>query len=105
MQFIPETATRIANEVGLTDFMLDDLYRPEISIRLGARYWAELIEVFGSPELALAAYNGGERNVERWRAKSELEDTESFVSDIGFTQTKAYVREVFGLFAKYAHLL
>ena len=105
MQFIPETATRIANEVGLTDFMLDDLYRPEISIRLGARYWAELIEVFGSPELALAAYNGGERNVARWRAKSELEDTESFVSDIGFIQTKAYVREVFGLFAKYAHLL
>ena len=105
MQFIPETATRIAQKIGLVAFQLDDLYQPEISIRLGAHYWAELMDTLGDPELALAAYNGGERNVERWRAKSNLRDIESFVSDIGFVQTKAYVREIFALYAKYAHLL
>ncbi len=105
MQFIPETATRIAQKIGMIGFQLDDLYQPEISIRLGAHYWAELMDTLGSPELALAAYNGGERNVERWRAKSKLKDMESFVSDIGFIQTKAYVRETFALYAKYAHLL
>ncbi len=104
MQFIPETATRIAREIGLVGFGLDDLYRPEVSIRFGAYYWAELMRKFHSPELALAAYNAGERNVERWRDKSNLKDMESFVSDIGFVQTKAYVREIFALYAKYAHL-
>ncbi len=104
MQFIPETAARGAAQVGIVDLELDDLYRPEISIRLGAFYWAELIEELEHPELALAAYNGGIENVRRWQAKSGTNDMVVFISDIGFVQTKAYVRDVFSIYAKYAHL-
>ena len=105
MQFIPETATLVATRLGMGDLEPESLYQPEVSIRLGAHYWAELIQELGAPELALAAYNGGVTNVRRWLAKSDSTDIEVFVSDIGFVQTKNYVREVFALYAKYAHLL
>jgi soluble lytic murein transglycosylase-like protein len=80
------------------------LYAPEVSIRLGAHYWASLMAEFGEPEMALAAYNGGPHNVRRWRAKSPGGEIELFVSDIGFIETKDYVRRVFELYARYAYL-
>jgi soluble lytic murein transglycosylase-like protein len=81
---------------------MDRLYDPAVSIQLGARYWASLMTDFNSPELALAAYNGGPDNVRRWKAKTPGDDTELFVADIGFTETKAYVMAVFSARAAYA---
>jgi soluble lytic murein transglycosylase-like protein len=104
MQFIPETAARMARELGMGDIAMDELYDPKVSIRFGAHYWSQLMEELGHPALALAAYNGGIENVRRWQAKSGTDDVDMFVSDIGFTQTKDYVMKVFALYAKYAHL-
>jgi len=102
MQFIPDTAEAIAGPVGIAGMTLDRLYEPEVSIQLGAYYWAELLTEFKSPELALAAYNGGPENVRRWRDKwPGGSDGELFVSDIGFTETKRYVQAVFGARAAY----
>jgi soluble lytic murein transglycosylase len=104
MQFIPETATAVATRMGMGEMSPDRMYQPEVSIRLGANYWAELLEEFGSPEMALAAYNGGPENVRRWSAKTRSTDPVVFLSDIGFTQTKDYVSRIFGLYARYRHL-
>ena len=102
MQFIPDTAEAIAGPVGIAGMTLDRLYEPEVSIQLGAYYWAELLTEFKSPELALAAYNGGPENVRRWRDKwPGGSDGVLFVSDIGFTETKRYVQAVFGARAAY----
>jgi soluble lytic murein transglycosylase-like protein len=58
MQLRPETARRY----GVTD-----IYDPEQNVRAGARYLSDLIARFGSNvELALAAYNAGEKAVERY---------------------------------------
>jgi soluble lytic murein transglycosylase len=104
MQFIPDTAQSIAVQAGIEDLTLDRLYDPETSIRLGAYYWATLLSEFKSPELALAAYNGGPDNVRRWRDKWPDSDGEFFVSDIGFTETKLYVQAVFSARAAYGRL-
>lgn len=104
MQFIPETANAVASRLGMGEMTPDRMYQPEVSIRLGANYWAELMDEFGSPEMALAAYNGGPENVRRWAAKTRSTDPVVFVSDIGFTQTKDYVNRIFGLYARYRHL-
>jgi len=101
MQFIPETAMALAPSAGMSNLTLERLYDPETSIRLGAHYWAELMEEFRHPELALAAYNGGPDNVRRWRDKWPGADLEFFVSDIGFIETKRYVQAVFGARAGY----
>jgi tetratricopeptide (TPR) repeat protein len=105
MQFIPETARDVGLQLGMVEIDLTrSLYEPEVSIRLGAHYWAFLMDEFPQPEMALAAYNGGPHNVMRWHAKSRSADPEVFVSDIGFVETKAYVRRVFELYARYAYL-
>jgi soluble lytic murein transglycosylase len=101
MQFIPETAEAIAPAAGVIDLTLDKLYDPETSIQLGAYYWASLLSEFKSPELALAAYNGGPDNVRRWQDKWPGSDGEFFISDIGFTETKRYVQAVFTARAAY----
>src|SRR5262249_58142155 len=54
MQLMPETALRYGVRT-------DDLQRPEINLRAGSRYLADLIRMFsGDLELALAGYNAGE---------------------------------------------
>jgi soluble lytic murein transglycosylase len=106
MQFIPETAGSVAQALGLEVLSMDRLYDPGISIKLGARYWSELLETFQYPEMALAAYNGGPDNVLRWKNKSANASfqPELFVADIGFVETKQYVMAVFAARAAYAYL-
>jgi soluble lytic murein transglycosylase-like protein/TolA-binding protein len=102
MQFIPETARAVAASVGMQDITLERLYEPAVSIQLGAAYWSALMQQLKSPEMALAAYNGGPDNVQRWMSKSP--DPELFVSDIGFVETKKYVMLVFAARAAYGLL-
>jgi peptidoglycan lytic transglycosylase len=102
MQFIPETARAVAAAVGMQDITLEKLYEPAVSIQLGAAYWSTLMQQLKSPEMALAAYNGGPDNVQRWMSKSP--DPELFVSDIGFVETKKYVMLVFAARAAYGLL-
>jgi soluble lytic murein transglycosylase-like protein/TolA-binding protein len=103
MQFIPETAETIGSELGLSDFSVEQLYDPAINIRMGARLWSSLIDKLKYPEMALAAYNGGPTNVERWKNKgmTSPDDLDMFVADIGFAETKKYVMAVFGARAAY----
>ena len=101
MQFIPETERAVGERIGMTGLTPDRLYDPELSIRLGAEYWSELMNEFHFPEMALAAYNGGPVNVRRWRDKLPNADVEFFVSDIGFPETKRYVQLIFGARAAY----
>ena len=106
MQFIPDTAHAIAAGAGFPGLTLDRLYDPHTNIRLGAYYWATLMNEFKYPELALAAYNGGPDNVRRWKDKLRATGTEMelFVSEIGFVETKRYVQAVFGARAVYGAL-
>jgi soluble lytic murein transglycosylase-like protein/TolA-binding protein len=103
MQFIPETAHTIANSLGLSDLTMDKLYDPAVSIQLGATYWSTLLDQLKSPEMALAAYNGGPDNAAKWMSKAS--DPDLFVADIGFTETKKYVMAVFAARAAYGSLL
>jgi soluble lytic murein transglycosylase-like protein/TolA-binding protein len=104
MQFIPDTAKEIAASAGIANLTLDRLYDADTSIQLGAYYWSQLMAEFKSPELALAAYNGGPDNVRRWKDKWPNSEGEFFVSDIGFTETKRYVQLVYGARIAYGRL-
>jgi soluble lytic murein transglycosylase len=102
MQFIPETAQAVGSSIGMPNVTVANLYEPAVSIQLGAAYWSTLMQQLKSPEMALAAYNGGPENVQRWLSKSS--DPELFVSDIGFVETKKYVMSVFAAHAAYSIL-
>jgi peptidoglycan lytic transglycosylase len=85
MQLTPSTARGIAIRTGGSQFHTDDLYNPEINIRYGAWYLANLFHKYRSERLVLAAYNAGQGNVDAWRARSE---------PIQFPETIAYVHRV-----------
>ena len=107
MQLIPQTASALQAASGVSELPLDKLYDPAVNIQLGAQLWSSLIERLKYPEIALAAYNGGLDNVERWRNKwaDASDDLELFVADIGFVETKRYVMAVFGAHAAYESLV
>jgi peptidoglycan lytic transglycosylase len=85
MQLQPATAKGIAVRTGGSRFVLSDLYNPELNIRYGAWYLHHLLAKYRDEKLALAAYNAGQQNVDRWRADG---------GGIRFSETRAYVDRV-----------
>ena len=86
MQLTPATAKGIAQYTGGHNFHLSDLTNPEINVRYGAWYLRHLLDRYGQNErLALAAYNAGEDNVDRWKREHV---------GIQFSETRDYVDKV-----------
>jgi len=104
MQIIAPTAKKLAKELDVPSFVIDDLYRPAVSIRFGAWYLRGLLEEFGRPELALAAYNAGESRVREWLEKSGTDELDLFVESIPFQETRQYVKRVMGSYHVYQAL-
>ena len=66
LQMIPPTSTQVAAAIG-EPFFPDQLYDPEINVRLGALYIGQLYAKFGREvQLTAGAYNGGPRMMARW---------------------------------------
>ena len=86
MQLQPTTAKGIAIRTGGSGFVVSDLYKPEINVRYGAWYLRHLLDKYhGDERTALAAYNAGQENVDRWLAKRE---------PVQFPETRAYVSRI-----------
>jgi soluble lytic murein transglycosylase len=85
MQLTPATAEGIAQYTGGSGFVLSDLDDPEINVRYGAWYLRHLLDKYRDERTALAAYNAGQDNVDRWRAAHE---------GVQFAETRAYVDRV-----------
>jgi soluble lytic murein transglycosylase len=92
MQLQPETAKGIALRTGGSRFRVDDLTNPEINVRYGSWYLRHLIDKYGDEELALAAFNAGQGNVDSWRRQGK---------GIAFAETRHYVDRVQELKAIY----
>ena len=71
-QLMPSTAKRM----GLNPYLLND------NIRGGIMYYKMMYKMFGSMELALAAYNAGPGNVKRYNAVPPYAETKRFVNKI-----------------------
>jgi soluble lytic murein transglycosylase len=93
MQLLPETGQGIADRTGGNEWQPDDLLNPELNIRYGSWYLRHLLDKYDDERLALAAYNAGQTNVDRWREEGV---------GIGFAETRHYVDRVQELKAIYA---
>lgn len=105
LQFIAETAERFAKAENLKNFELDDVYEPEIAVRLAVRYVAELQQMFGdNPQAIAASYNSGEQGVERWIFRANTKDVDALVAEIALPETKDYVAKVLCNYRAYQQL-
>jgi soluble lytic murein transglycosylase len=103
-QIIPPTADDIARRLGLTDFTHEDLYRPSISIPMGAFYLAFVGETTeADPPAMLAGYYAGPGNAQIWRAMSGG-DPDLFVEVIRLPDAKNYVQTAYEYFMEYREL-
>ncbi len=93
MQVMPKTASKLARQLKL-GYARARLTDPGYNLKLGSRYLADLIQAFGTPEAALAAYNAGEDRVAQWTAGQNYLETAEFVESIPFTETREYVQIV-----------
>ena len=95
MQILPSTAKFIARKSGGLTFELDDLANPQVNISYGAWYLRYLMRRYDRNEvLAVAAYNAGERNVDRWVRKAGGPKGFDATKDIPFPETRGYVDSV-----------
>jgi soluble lytic murein transglycosylase len=95
MQILPGTAQFIAHKSGGTAFELRDLGTPQINIAYGSWYLRYLIDHYGGNEtLAVAAYNAGENNVDKWVRRAGGEKSFNAKTDIPFPETRHYVASV-----------
>lgn len=93
MQLMDSTAEQIANkcQIKLTE---DNIFDPDININLGTQYIAALLKKYECMEVALAAYNAGIGNVDKWIKNGIIKPDGSDVENIPYKETNTYVRKI-----------
>ena len=87
MQLMPRTARLMDRKVNRKK-----LYDPETNLRIGIRYFENLVDRFqGDVELALASYNAGPEAVDRWKKRYPVNNRLLFLDLIPFSETRNYV--------------
>lgn len=91
MQIMDTTATDIMERIGMNED-IESLSDPEVNIRVGTYYLRYLLERYeGEVDMAIAAYNAGMSNADRWKAESSGDD---FANNIDIKETNEYVKRV-----------
>jgi soluble lytic murein transglycosylase len=105
LQVIPKTGGKVAADIGDNRYGPYDLLDPETSIRHGAWYFARLVKKFkGQEPLAIASYNGGPHNIQRWLRHKDHVPLDEFVEEIPFDQARRYTKKVLRFLALFLRL-
>ena len=104
MQIVPATGRRWAKRLGIRGFSTWKLTDPEVNVRIGTAYFANLVEQFGSLHVALAGYNAGDSRAAKWSSERPGVAPDEFIDDIPFAETQNYVRRILGSADDYRRL-
>src|ERR671928_229103 len=75
--------------------LVGDLATPQVNIAYGSWYLRYLMGRYaGNEAFALAAYNGGEGNVDRWIVEAQKRNEALTIDAIPFSETREYVLRV-----------
>lgn len=109
MQFMPATAQEEARRASVQYSASRLITDPQYSMMLGSNHIERLISYYdGSYPLAIAAYNAGPGNVNKWLRENgdprQTGDWLRWIEQIGFFETKNYVQRVIENAVVYEHL-
>jgi len=90
MQVMPETAAWASREIRRPE-LAAQLTEPAANLAIGSWYFHYLLDRYHNRALALAAYNGGQRNLEHWLARNAGRKPAEVVERIPFSETRAFV--------------
>ena len=101
MQLMPATY----NEVVTKHNLPTNLNIETTNITAGSLYYSSLKKVLGNKDLyAITAYNGGIGSVTNWFSKLIYSDTDEFVEQIPYSETKNYVKKVLRTYWVYGNV-
>ncbi|WPX07587.1 lytic transglycosylase domain-containing protein [Anaerocellum danielii] len=102
MQLSPLTAKWVAQKLKI-QYSDEYLYDPDYNIKLGSWYIKYLLDYYsGDTKLAVAAYNAGMTNVNKWLSIKKRSTIE--ITEIPFKETNHFVRRVFKSYEMYKKL-
>ncbi len=93
MQIMPETARWISSRSDI-EIYEGSLLIPEVNIAMGTWYFSWLLKKYQNETLALAAYNGGDKNIDRWLEENDNITDKEFIKKIPFKETRNFVERV-----------
>jgi len=105
LQIIPSTGASIARSINWpVGFDPEDLYRPNVSVRLGTQYLASNRNLLdGDLYATLAAYNAGPGNASAWKELAG-NDPDLYLEVVRFQETRNYIRLIYEIYNIYRRL-
>jgi len=106
LQMMPGTASWLADvDTRVTIDHASNLKSPCASIHMGGVYMSRMLQRSGNNAVyALASYNAGPGNCDKWRKKFSGLSLEKFMDAIPFPETNEYVKKVIANYAAYHSL-
>ncbi len=95
MQLMDTTAEELARKLDVTFMKNASLYNPDLNIRLGTKYFSDLLKQYnGNKLLALTAYNAGKGTLKRWIEQGTIKEDGTDIENIPYKETNNYVRKI-----------
>ena len=95
MQIMEKTGDWAAEKIGIENFSPDMLYEPEVNIEIGCFYLSYLLDLYNNDtKCALAAYNAGPANVDKWLMDKNYSKNQKTLKKIPFSETENYIEKV-----------
>ena len=106
MQLMPSTFEWLTDDMLFEHLESGMLHDPETNIKYGTYCLSYLYDRYGDWELALAAYNGGLGNVDKWLEDDRYADAdgEGGLKKIPFKETRQFVARVTDAWEMYERL-
>ena len=105
MQLMPSTANEINSKFSLGLNTKNSLFNPQQNIKLGNYYYEFLRKNLEGMDISsVAAYNGGIGSLKTWKTSLHYNDTDEFVEQIPYPETKNYVKKVFRSYWNYIRI-
>lgn len=103
MQLMDSTANELAEKLNMDENY--DIFNAQTNIELGTNYMNTLLTYYNNNlHLALAAYNAGIGNVNKWIENGTIKKDGSDIENIPFKETRNYVRKVMRDYRIYSEL-
>ena len=104
MQITPRTGEWIAEQMGMTHYNINMLKSPYRSIDMGVWYIDYLIDYYdGNRNLALAAYNAGTGNIDKWLENGKIKETGDIIT-LPYKETSDYIVRINTYYRRYHQL-
>jgi soluble lytic murein transglycosylase len=104
MQITPPTGRTLARRLGIRRFTTSMLTQPETNVRMGTRYFKDMVDRFGAVHYALAGYNAGPHRVAEWMKEAPGLPQDEFIDNIPYAETQNYVKRILGTAEDYRRL-